>query len=68
MATAGKKSPRKFELNDVRTLGKQLLEALKFLHDKGIGHGKTSYYYLNAVEHNQIKSKYSIKNFENIFY
>ena len=39
IATAGKKSPRKFELNDVRTLGKQLLEALKFLHDKGIGHG-----------------------------
>ena len=39
MAATGKKSPRKFELNDVRTLGKQILEALKFLHDKGIGHG-----------------------------
>ena len=49
MATAGKKSPRKFELNDVRTLGKQLLEALKFLHDKGIGHGKISYNHLKAL-------------------
>ena len=50
MATAGKKSPRKFELNDVRTLGKQLLEALKFLHDKGIGHGKISYNHLKALK------------------
>ena len=49
MATAGKKAPRKFELNDVRTLGKQLLEALKFLHDKGIGHGKTSDNHLSVV-------------------
>ena len=38
--SSGKKAPRKFELNDVRTIGRQLLEGLKFLHDKGIGHGK----------------------------
>ena len=37
--SSGKKAPRKFELNDVRTIGRQLLEGLKFLHDKGIGHG-----------------------------
>lgn len=38
--SSGKKAPRKFELNDVRTIGRQLLEGLKFLHDKGVGHGK----------------------------
>ena len=40
MTFSGKKVPRKFELNDLRTIGRQLLEALKFLHDKGIGHGR----------------------------
>ena len=49
--SSGKKAPRKFELNDVRTIGRQLLEVLKFLHDKGIGHGKVLeiYYAIDTI-------------------
>ena len=31
---------RVFELNDLRTLSWQMLDAIKFLHDKGMAHGK----------------------------
>lgn len=30
---------RTFELNDLRLLSWQILQGLKFLHDKGIAHG-----------------------------
>ena len=33
---------RTFELNDLRVLGSKILQALKFLHDKGIAHGNIS--------------------------
>jgi PX domain-containing protein kinase-like protein len=31
---------RSFELNDLRIFSWQILDAIKFLHDKGIAHGK----------------------------